>query len=736
MPRVDADGIQKALRQFAKALTSNFALAASNPAQPEDQLKGPTVQLFRDAGAVLGYEVIARTEARTELGARPDLGVTAKGLLIGHVELKAPSKGVQPRDFSAKHDREQFKKLADHPNLIYTDGNDWALYRLGKIVEPLVRAQGDVRTDGADAFDEGNASDFTTLLLNFLTWEPLVPTSPKALAEMLAPLTRLLRENVATALTDKGSALTRLAEEWRDYFFPEADDAHFADAYAQTLTYALLLARVEGEQDLHARAAERLDERHGLLAQVLRVLEQPAAREEVEVPVDLLERAIQAVDRDALAKRAKGRDPWLYFYEDFLAAYDSKLRKQTGVYFTPPSVVRAQVALTDELLRERFGIELGFAGEDVTVLDPAVGTGTYLLAAIQKGLDRVQAEYGPGAEAQRATSMAANLHGFELLIGAYAVATLRLSQAVLDSGGTLPGDGAHIYLTDTLESPLAPYEREHPPLFQEKLAKENERARHVKADVPVLVCIGNPPYFRQVIEPGEEGVERLGGWVRRGDEGQEAIFGDFLRDAPGVHVKNLYNLYVYFWRWALWKVVRERTEPRRRDFHHRVVLSPRARFRRHAAIHARGPGRALDSGPRRRGPRGAAERERLRHPDSRRDCRCSTRGRARSEHSGPRPLCTHRRDEGGEVRVARSDRELRRCAMAGVLLGLDRALPSAERGQLLLVAVADRSLPVAALRSSVQAHVAYRPRSRDTDPSLGRPCQCRRRRASGAISSG
>jgi hypothetical protein len=551
---VSNSDIRSALDEFAKALTANFALAELNPAQAEDQLKGPTQHLLQRAGSALGYDVVARTEALTDLGARPDLGISVSGPVVGHVELKAPGKGVQPRDFGAGHDREQFKKLADHPNLIYTDGNDWALYRLGRLVEPVVRADGDVRSDGDAAFDDLNVSDFTTLLLNFLSWQPIVPTSPKALAEMLAPLTRLLRENVRTALSEENSALSRLAAEWRDYFFPEADDAHFADAYAQTVTYALLLARVEGEADLHARAAERLDERHGLLAQVLRVVEQPAARREVEVAIDLLERVVAAVDPELLARGARDRDLWLYFYEDFLAAYDKKLRKQSGVYFTPPSVVRAQVVLVDELLRERFGADLGFASDDVTVLDPAVGTGTYLLAAIQQGLEQVAAEYGAGAEAARASLMGENFHGFELLIGPYAVASLRLSQAILEAGGALPSEGPHVYLTDTLESPVAPAEREAPPLFHEKLAEEYERARHVKAEVPILVCIGNPPYFRQVIEPGEEGVERLGGWVRRGDEGEEGILADFTRDAAGVHVKNLYNLYVYFWRWALWKV--------------------------------------------------------------------------------------------------------------------------------------------------------------------------------------
>ena len=549
--------LRAALDEFSVRLTANFQTAGQVRAQPEDQLKAPVVRLLEQAGTALGLSVVARTEATAgEYGVRPDVGVAVGGLLTGHVELKAPGKGVRPRAFTDEHDREQFRRLADHPNLVYADGNAWALYRKGELIGQIVTAAGDIRTDGVTAYSDADCISLELLLRDFLLWQPIVPGSPKALAEVLAPLTRLLREAVAESLRLPGSSLADLAGEWRNVFFPDADDAQFADAYAQTVTYALLLARVEGETDLHSRAADRLDARHGLLAQVLRVLAQPAARAEVEAPVSLLERVIGAVEPGELEKRARGRDIWLYFYEDFLGAYDPRLRRQRGVYFTPAQVVKAQVNLVAQLLRERFDRELGFASDDVVVLDPAVGTGTYLLAALEHGAAAVESAFGPGAVAGRATAMAAAFHGFELLVGSYAVAHLRLAQDVLRVGGELPVDGTHVYLTDTLESPFAaPQAKAHVPLFERKLAEENERARHVKAETPVLVCLGNPPYFRQVIDPEDAGVvERQGGWVREDEEGKVGILRDFLRDTPGIHAKNLYNLYVYFWRWALWKV--------------------------------------------------------------------------------------------------------------------------------------------------------------------------------------
>ncbi|GAG43738.1 unnamed protein product, partial [marine sediment metagenome] len=121
------------------------------------------------------------------------------------------------------------------------------------------------------------------------------------------------------------------------------------------------------------------------------------------------------------AALAGPEDPWLHFYEDFLAVYDSKLRKDAGAYYTPVEVVRAQVRLVDDLLVNRLHKPLGFADPSVVTLDPAAGTGTYLLGVIQHALGKVEAEQGAGAVPGQATTLAANLYGFELMVGPYAV---------------------------------------------------------------------------------------------------------------------------------------------------------------------------------------------------------------------------------------------------------------------------------------------------------------------------
>ena len=159
----------------------------------------------------------------------------------------------------------------------------------------------------------------------------------------------------------------------------------FADAYAQTVTFALLLGRSEGATGAFTleSAEAALAAQHSLLARALQVLTDPSARADIDASLDLLLRIIAVVPPTVLA--APG-DPWLYFYEDFLAAYDPKLRKDAGVYYTPVEVVRAQVRLIDDLLVHRLGKPLGFADAGVVTLDPAVGTGTYLL-----GVNRARA---------------------------------------------------------------------------------------------------------------------------------------------------------------------------------------------------------------------------------------------------------------------------------------------------------------------------------------------------------
>jgi Type ISP C-terminal specificity domain/N-6 DNA Methylase len=548
-----------ALRAYVTTLTANFASLTS--AQPEDQLKAPVGDLLVAAGKAAGRSVLSRTESRVDgVAGRPDLGVDADALPVGNLELKAPGNGARPDAFADKRSREQWERFKALPNLLYTDGREWALYRSGVLINAAVTLPFDPTRASAADVTESDSGQLLDLLAVFLRWEPVVPSTPRALAEMLAPLTRLLRDEVLADLRE-GGVMARLASEWRATLFPGINDATFADGYAQTFSYALLLARLEGASaPIDAESASKaLDADHALLAQALRVLGQPGTHEAIGMPVDLLERVIGAVDASRLAK---GSDPWLYFYEDFLAAYDPVQRKNRGVYYTPIEVVEAQARVAERLLTDRLGKRNGFGDEDVVVLDPAVGTGTYPIAVIEQTLERVEAHGGPGLVQEVATVLARNVNAFEILVGPYAVTHLRLSRILADAGAAIPVTGVNVFLTDTLATPAHPGFAKQATLFEERLAAEQERASHVKApDTFVTVVLGNPPYHRD--DSGYDSSGRKnGGMVRHGDsEGEIGLLRDFLDPLPkkvrADHGMNLYNDYVYFMRWGIWKTAEQ-----------------------------------------------------------------------------------------------------------------------------------------------------------------------------------
>ncbi len=544
------------VERFASTIAENFRQLIE--AQPEDQLKSPTGDLLGDVGRINRLDVRWRTEVHADdISGRPDLGVTTGGLLTGHVELKRPGLGARAEQFKGAN-RDQWNRFKALPNLIYTDGSEWSLYRSGKL-QQRVRIADDVSKGAAKAVDPESLAGLRDLLSDFLYWEPVVPKTAESLAKFLAPLARILRDEVRKALEKETAPIQSLAKEWGGLLFPEGDEAQFADAYAQTVTYALLLAKFEGAESLRPLlAVDTLQKEHGLLAEALQLLEANPVRSELNMPIELLERAIGAVDSE---KISRGGDPWLYFYEHFLGAYDPELRRNRGVYYTPVEVVRAQVRLAGELLRTRFQKRLAFAGDDVVVLDPAVGTGTYPLAVLDHATDAAEQWLGKGAVAERLRSLADRLHAFEILVGPYSVSHLRLSQRLKDAEVT--DRTPKVYLTDTLESPNRIPDFTGG-LLQARLTEERKRALQVKKDVRVVVCLGNPPYDREEQDPQDEEAQRKGGWVRHGDTEQDVpnspkpILEDFLVPAQeagaGVHLKNLYNDYVYFWRWALWKV--------------------------------------------------------------------------------------------------------------------------------------------------------------------------------------
>ena len=235
--------LQEAISTFGAKAKSKLSNPSASGA-PEDQLRAPLEGLIANLAELTGLppgSVVAVGESSlADLKTRPDYAVTRRNALIGFIEVKAPGKGADPRRFQDTHDKEQWAKLKTLPNLIYTDGNGFSLWRDGELVGTVVHMEGDVATAG----NKLAAPDrLVSLFADFFQWEPQPPRSAAQLAVVTARLCRLLREEVVEQLGQESAPLTNLATDWRKLLFPSATDEAFADGYAQAVTFGLLMAR-------------------------------------------------------------------------------------------------------------------------------------------------------------------------------------------------------------------------------------------------------------------------------------------------------------------------------------------------------------------------------------------------------------------------------------------------------------------------------------------------------------
>ena len=423
-----------------------------------------------------------------------------------------------------------------------------------------MRLEGDVETSGKAL---AAPPELLSLFTAFYGWNPIPPRTPRQLAETTARLCRLLRDEVSEQLARKAPSLTSLAEDWRNLLFKSATNEEFADGYAQAVTFGLLMARArdislaDGIDD----AAKTLRQSNTLIGSALRLLTEEVDEEHtLDTSLKTLTAVLGVVDWRKLSKGEP--EAWLYFYELFLQQYDTRLRKRTGSYYTPPEVVTSMVRLVDEALRSpaRFNLADGLASPDVSLADPAVGTGTFLLGVLQQIRRTVEAREGAGSVPAAITESLGRLIGFELQFGPFAVAQLRVLAELIDLVTLGQGEDEdseelqkalvadlRLYITDTLADPDEEYG--WIPTHMAGVAELRRQANHIKRHEPITVVIGNPPY--------KEKAKGLGGWVEDRGKGLPAPLDDWQPPASwgvGAHAKHLRNLYVYFWRWAAWKV--------------------------------------------------------------------------------------------------------------------------------------------------------------------------------------
>lgn len=495
-------------------------------------------------------------------GGSPDFKVTRQGRIAGYIEVKTIDENLSK---VLKSDQiKKYRKLSD--NIVLTDYLEFCWLKPdGETVRQRL-AYSDDLTSRTLRLKPESVEAVRMLLRGFFSATPQRIGRSHDLALALASRAAMLRDFLTTELTRQQKDHTEgrlfaLFQAFRDQVFHDLTIADFADAFAQMLAYGLFLARLNAgpaQTITLTNVRQFIPGSFALIRELVRFLDEMGEAEyrDIRWVIDEILSIVNGVDLDAIHSdlsfrsrkaisrkvragdeeehRLFERDPFIYFYEDFLKAYDPAMRKGRGVYYTPPPVVNFIVRAVDDILKDKFGIRDGLADHrKVTVLDFAAGTGTFLLEVFE----RIFANIG-GADAGRADQIvrehiAKNLYGFEYLIAPYTIAHLKLSQYLKDKGHPLRDDERlQVFLTNTLE-PVEPQRN----LLMPALSAEVEAAQRVK-DQPILVILGNPPYSVESRNNGD--------WITKLIENYKYVDGEHF----GERKHSLPDDYVKFIRFA------------------------------------------------------------------------------------------------------------------------------------------------------------------------------------------
>ena len=389
-------------------------------------------------------------------------------------------------------------------------------------------------------------------------------SAPEDLAWFLASYAREARHRVEAAadLPALEGLKKGLEQALGMQFEGDKGDHFFQATLVQTLFYGVFSSWVLWSRDHRGEKNARFDWRNAAwtlhVPMVAGLFDQIATPKRLK-PLGVAEvldwagAALNRVDRPAFFARFEEEHAVQYFYEPFLKAYDPELRKDLGVWYTPPEIVQYQVERVDTVLREELNIADGLADDNVVILDPCCGTGAYLVETLKRIHRTLEEKGGSALTAQKLKRAAMErVFGFEILPAPFVVAHLQLGLMLRLLGAPLDHDTdqrAGVYLTNALTGwePLKKPKSELP-LFPE-LMEERDAANRVKQEAPILVILGNPPYNAFAgTSPEEEG-----GLM---DAYKEGLTTPVKQGGWGIKKFNLDDLYVRFFRIAERRIAR------------------------------------------------------------------------------------------------------------------------------------------------------------------------------------
>ncbi len=474
-------------------------------------------KLFSDLG------VRALNEPKRIACGAPDFIVLRNDLAIGHLEAKDLSVPIRDMKGGDKEQQERYK--AALPNLIYTNGLDWDFYRNGELRTSVTTAKfADKVVPKPEEYPV-----LESLLKDFIEQRPQLISSPEELAKRMAGKATLIKDVLSKTLAqdeDLRSELTGQYKAFKKNLIHDITTEDFADIYAETIAYGMFAARLHDTRPDTFTRQEVLDflpKSNPFLRALFGYVAGHDLDERIVWIIDDLAQVFQACD---VAKLMEGfgaltgkKDPFLHFYETFLASYNPAKRKARGVWYTPEPVVNFIVRSVDEVLKTEFSLPDGLANTSkvtidwdtgqtdkkgerviqtknvhrVQILDPATGTGTFLGEVIKQIKPKIE-EIAPGMWSKYIEDdLIPRLHGFELLMASYAMCHMKLDMILteLKYKPTSSPPRLSVYLTNSLEE--GEVANQTLP-FARWLSEEAKGANSIKRDMPIMCVIGNPPY--------------------------------------------------------------------------------------------------------------------------------------------------------------------------------------------------------------------------------------------------
>lgn len=460
---------------------------------------------------------------KSEAG-NPDLRVwDGESLITGYIEAKHPSK----RNLEYIENSEQLKRYREaYPNLILTNFLEFRLYKGGEYWKEVNIGSSQLAKISPEQGVVLHKEKFQELLNLFFDFtQPRIRT-PRVLAEMLSKKAKIMRDYIVLpSLEEKEPYFSTLYNSFKNHLLKDLTPQTFADLFAQTFTYGLFIAKYQFETEgtlfgkkisslpfTTKTAYDFIQKSFGILREIFRTISTEDLPKNLEVIVDDIIDILNHTDIYKLLthyNEGKRKDPIYHLYETFLFNYDPERKKKLGIYYTPLEVVSFIVNSVNSILKDKklFQAQDGLATyktdsleNSVTLLDPAVGTGTFFVEATEKAIEEVKSKYSKSKDFITQfirNHILKHFFAFEILIAPYVVSHLKTLFNLSREGFEFTEkEKLKIFLTNTLEFPKDKKEEQKilGTLFEQKLLEEQVNALEVKKQTPILIIIGNPPY--------------------------------------------------------------------------------------------------------------------------------------------------------------------------------------------------------------------------------------------------